>query len=82
MTYLRISPRVPKTTIVLASGFASFKSPYPEPYFLEALKQKIPAGDRRWDGASWIVPAQHTDILAAMVEKYYGSRPEIEQAAE
>lgn len=79
MNYYRISPRAPKTTIVLANGFASFQSPYCEPYFLESLKQRIPAGDRRWDGTSWIVPAQYTDVLATLVEEYYGSHPEIER---
>lgn len=48
-----------------------YRTPY-DAVLVQALKQAIPASDRKWDGKAWQVMPQHAQTLVQLTSQYLG----------
>jgi hypothetical protein len=50
--------------------------------FVAALKQQIPAAERRWqpDEKAWIIASQHGDLAAQLIDEYFGQNVDVPAA--
>ena len=75
MTYLVITRTKPDVEITIASGWATFVSPWYDEFFLDDLKAAVPGSARRWDGATkaWSVKRAYLAPFIELVTLWYNA---------
>lgn len=60
-------------SLTYESGVLVYRTPY-EPDLVAALKVKVPATDRKWDGTRkvWLIAPQHARALVSLTDQYLG----------
>ena len=79
MTYHRVSPTPPETTLILRDGWIEFHSPWPDEFFVEDLHAAVQASERWFDYETntWHVAERHLDTMKRLVEEAF-SKPEVQ----
>lgn len=60
-------------SLTYENGVLVYRTPY-EPELVAALKLKVPATDRKWDGQrkAWLIAPQHALVLVRLTDEYLG----------